>query len=229
MSGLPDLRTMFAELGQAVLRHGVRRSVFARPQQGQRGRRLASAAAIRRRIVAIELGTCRSGRSGGASGSIIFGNDNVREQRGGTSAGGGNRLPFGDQEAIRGDAQRGVVVEAAPAAALEVSEPELLLELLIVAFDAPAQFGYIDQLLERDIERKIGQPVLGRSFLAFRPLDQQPLFRLPSEPNPYAREARLQPFDGALSPPDDLPGVVAKPERDVLDRCQIRILLACLR
>src|SRR6266849_10633313 len=73
-------------LGFTVLRHAVRRSVFARPQQGQRGRRLASAAAIRRRIVAIELGTCRSGRSGGASGSIIFGNDNVREQRGGTSS-----------------------------------------------------------------------------------------------------------------------------------------------
>src|SRR6266851_2894807 len=85
-SGLPDLRIIYAELGQAVLRHAVRRSVFARPQQGQRGRRLASAAAIRRRIVAIELGTCRSGRSGGASGSIIFGNDNVREQRGGTSS-----------------------------------------------------------------------------------------------------------------------------------------------
>ena len=35
------------------------------------------------------------------------------------------------------DAQGGVVVEAPPTAAFEVSKPDLLLELLIVALDAP--------------------------------------------------------------------------------------------
>ena len=45
----------------------------------------------------------------------------------------GNHLPFGDEEAVGGDAQCGVVVKAAPAAPLVVAEPELLLQLLIVA------------------------------------------------------------------------------------------------
>jgi len=50
----------------------------------------------------------------------------------------GNRLPFGDQESVSGDAQRGVMVEPAPAAAFIVAEADLLFELVIVAFDAPA-------------------------------------------------------------------------------------------
>ena len=37
------------------------------------------------------------------------------------------------------------MMEAAPATALEVTEPDLLLELLIIAFDAPAQFGDVDE------------------------------------------------------------------------------------
>src|SRR4051812_36030233 len=88
------------------------------------------------RMVAIEFGTCRSGRIGGASGSITRGKGNRRELRGGRRRG-GNPGPFGDQEAIGGDAQTGMVVEAAPAAALEVPEPKLLLEVLVVALDAP--------------------------------------------------------------------------------------------
>ena len=39
-------------------------------------------------------------------------------------------------------------MEAAPSAALEMSEPDLLLELLVVALDTPAQFGKIDEPAE---------------------------------------------------------------------------------
>jgi len=53
-------------------------------QHGHRGSVLTRAAISRRRIVAIEFGTCRSGRSGGASGSVIVGNGKFREQPGGT-------------------------------------------------------------------------------------------------------------------------------------------------
>ena len=74
----------------------------------------------------------------------------LRERRGATSCRGGNRLPLGDQEAVGGDAQRGVMMEATPAAPFIVAEPDLLLEFLIVALDAPAQFGGIDQIDERD-------------------------------------------------------------------------------
>ena len=37
------------------------------------------------------------------------------------------------------------MVKASPAATFVVSEPDLLLELLVVALDAPAQLGEIDQ------------------------------------------------------------------------------------
>src|SRR5262249_10255277 len=55
-------------------------------QHGHRGRRLTIATINLRRMVAIELGICRSGRKGGSSGSVIVGYGSLREQRGATSA-----------------------------------------------------------------------------------------------------------------------------------------------
>src|SRR3982751_5171059 len=127
-------------------------------------------------MVATEFGTCRSGRIGGASGSITRGKGNRRELRGGRRRG-GNPGPFGDQEAIGGDAQTGMVVEAAPAAALVVPEPKFLLELLVVALDAPSELGEFDQALEGDILGQGREPVFGGLLLAFRPLDQEPFRR----------------------------------------------------
>jgi len=49
-----------------------------------------------------------------------------------------------------------VVVKATPSASFKVSEPDLLLELLIIALDAPAQFGSIYQIAERDVLGKGG-------------------------------------------------------------------------
>ena len=43
------------------------------------------------------------------------------------------------------------MMEAAPAPSFVVTKPDLLLELLIVALDAPAQFGDVDQPAERDV------------------------------------------------------------------------------
>jgi hypothetical protein len=54
------------------------------PQHGHRGRRLAIAKISFLRMVAIELGMCRSGRNGGSSGSVTAGYGKLREQRGGT-------------------------------------------------------------------------------------------------------------------------------------------------
>src|SRR4029450_4603513 len=100
-------------------------------QHGHRSRLRARATVSLLRTVAIEFGTCRSGRIGGAPGRITWGKPNRRELRRGRSRG-GNPRPCGDQEAIGCDAKRGVMVEAAPAAALEVPEPQFLLELLVV-------------------------------------------------------------------------------------------------
>jgi len=45
----------------------------------------------------------------------------------------------------------GVMVEAAPAASLVVTKPDFLLEFLIVALNAPAQLGKIDEPREADV------------------------------------------------------------------------------
>jgi hypothetical protein len=69
-----------------LLRHkfkGTRRAVEAR-QHGHRGKRLTRASMMRRRTVAIEFGTWRSGRNGGSSGSETVGYGKLRHPRGGT-------------------------------------------------------------------------------------------------------------------------------------------------
>src|SRR4029077_2733042 len=58
------------------------------------------------------------------------------------------------------------MVEAAPAAALVVPEPDFLLEVLVVPLDAPAQLSQVDHLLEADLLRQGRQPVLRRLRLA---------------------------------------------------------------
>jgi len=45
---------------------------------------------------------------------------------------------LGDGEAVGGDAEAGVVMEASPTSAFEMTEAEILFEFLIVAFDPPA-------------------------------------------------------------------------------------------
>ena len=68
-------------------------------------------------------------------------------------------------------AQRGVTVEAAPPATFVMTEADLLFELLIIAFDAPAQFDGVDMLIERDVGRQSREPVFGRFGFALGPFD----------------------------------------------------------
>ena len=64
----------------------VERGVKAAWQQGQRDRRLVRVTARRRRMVAIEFGTWRSGRSGGAAGSVTSGKGKFFEPPGGAKS-----------------------------------------------------------------------------------------------------------------------------------------------
>ena len=85
--GTPD-NTLCRSL--VLLRHKLRRErpfILRRerrfdlaPQHGQRDRISTSLATSRRRMVAMEFGTCRSGRSGGSSGSVTFGKGKLREE-----------------------------------------------------------------------------------------------------------------------------------------------------
>jgi len=58
---------------------------------------------------------------------------------------GGNRSPFGEEESVGGDAQRGVMVKATPPSSLVMAEPKFLLEVLVVPLDPPAQLGGVHQ------------------------------------------------------------------------------------
>src|SRR5687768_12564243 len=100
------------------------------------------------------------------------------------------------------------MMEAAPAAAFEVIEPDLLLQFTVISLDSPAQFGQSDQGVQARLLGQRGQPVFGRSLFAIRPLDQQPLLGpgfvagiVPvCRPNPARGKARLQLASAALAP-----------------------------
>ena len=94
--------------------------------------------------MAIEAGLCRSGRTRRAARPVVAG-PLGRPEPGPPAR--GKAAALGDEEAVGRDAERRVVVEAAPAAALEVAQTQLLLELLEVALDPPAQRGGGDQFL----------------------------------------------------------------------------------
>lgn len=110
------------------------------------------------------------------------------------------------------------MVEAAPPAPFKVVKAGLLLELLVVAFDAPAQLSKIDETGKTDIGREARQPVLCRLLLAFRPLDQKPFFwpRLamveiaPCNANADSCKAGFEGRLRSLAPSDRPPGLGRK-------------------
>src|SRR4029453_7267972 len=70
-----------------------------------------------------------------------------------------------------------MMVEAAPAPALEVIQAQFVFELLIVALDPPAELGQPDEGGDRGRRRQGREPVLRRLEFAARPLHQKILFR----------------------------------------------------
>src|SRR3954464_13965793 len=119
-----------------------------------------------------------------------------------------------------------MVVETAPAAPLIVPKPEFLLELLVVALDAPPELGEFDQAREADLLRQGREPVLGGLPLAFRPLDHEPFLRARLIPPviamsgspPHPCEARGEPIGDALAPGDLGPRLRPKSQRQRLNR-----------
>ena len=107
------------------------------------------------------------------------------------------------------------MVEAAPAPSFKMSQPDLLLELLIVAFDPPSQLGNVDEVPpERNVFRKRRQPIFDRLVVAIGPFNQQPLLRpTVGEPvipmrdtNAHTGKSRGQLLPRAFPPCDCAPG-----------------------
>src|SRR2546422_1061724 len=122
----------------------------------------------------MESGACRSGRTGSAPRDETFGEARGREE--GERLRGEMREPLGGEECVRRDAERGVMMEAAPAPAFEVIQPQLVLELLVVPLDAPAQHRQADQVDRGRRRWQRGEPILDRRSFPPRPFDEQPLF-----------------------------------------------------
>ena len=62
------------------------------------------------------------------------------------------------------------MMEASPAAPFVVSEPHLLLGILVVALDPPAHPGHADEGGPPGVRRQCREPVLGRLVLTRRPV-----------------------------------------------------------
>src|SRR3954465_10108802 len=67
-----------------------------------------------------------------------------------------------------------MVMEASPTSSLEVPEPELLFEFLVVPLDAPAQLRERDEAVEDDVFRNGCKPELRGFLLLSWPFDQEP-------------------------------------------------------
>src|SRR3954454_23543811 len=126
------------------------------------------------------------------------------------------------------------MVEAAPAAALVVPEPEFLLELLVIALDAPPELGEFDHTLKADVLWQGREPVLGGLLLGFRPLDHEPFLRAQliapviamSGAHAHPCEARGEPIGDALAPGDLGPRLRPKSQRQRLNRDRLVLAIA---
>src|SRR5262249_54891330 len=116
----------------------------------------------------------------------------------------------------------------------KMSQPDLLLEFLIVAFDPPSQLGNVDELAERDVLRKRRQPIFDRLLLAFGPFNQQPLLRpTVGEPvipmrdtNAHTGKSRGQLLPRGFPPCDRAPGTLWQGQCKLLDRGRFVLVIA---
>jgi hypothetical protein len=106
--------------------------------------------------VAMDSGTCRSGRTGSAPRDETFGYARGLEE--GQRLRGEMRQPLRGKKRVRRNTERGVMVETPPASPFKMIEPQLVLQLLVVPLDAPAQHRELDQIGARRRGRQRGQP-----------------------------------------------------------------------
>ena len=104
-------------------------------------------------MVAIEFGTCRSGRTGSTPRLEACGYRRCLDPPTGEAGLRGEKAALGDEEAVGCDAQAGMMMKAAPVAAFVVAKAEFLFEVLVVPLDPPARLGHPRKALERGARR----------------------------------------------------------------------------
>jgi len=81
-----------------------------------------------------------------------------------------------EPEAVSGDAQAGVGMQSPPTPALVVPQAEVLLEVLVVALEAPTHLGASNTMRCSGISSgPVDSPILERLRVALGPLDEPPL------------------------------------------------------
>ena len=141
---------------------------------------------------------------------------------------------FGDQEAVGSDAQACMMMKPAPTSAFVVTQAQLLLEVLVVALDAPAHVCLRHQIVQGGVCRQIRKIIFERLGVCRGPLDQQPLLRVQarladvSSGMAYTQgsEPSAERFIGALAPADRLKYAGRKTLGQVLDRYRLASALA---
>src|SRR6201991_1149955 len=164
-------------------------------------------------MLAIELGTCRSGRTGSPPRLEACGSRRCFDPPVDETLLRGEKAALGDQNAAGCDAQASMMMKPAPVAALVVAKAELLLELLVIPLDPPARLGNPHEALQRRAPGQIGEPVPGWLSFAVWPLDQQPLLRprlralriAMGRADPHGRKARGQLALGCRAPGEPAP------------------------
>src|ERR1700753_757232 len=177
-------------------------------------------------MLAIELGTCRSGRTGAPPRLEACGSRRCFDPPADETLVRGETPALGDQKAVGCDAQAGMMMKPAPVAALVVAEAELLLELLVIPLDPPARLGHPHEALERGAPGQVGEPVLGWLSLAVRPLDQQPLLWpglgalgvMVRRADPHRCKARGQRALGSRAPSEAAPSAGGQTTGQCLER-----------
>jgi len=144
-------------------------------QNGHRGMLFAITTPDSICIVAIDVGLCRSGRIGGAAGSLTSGYSRKRASRCATISAEGKKSAFPDQKRVCRNRHRRVMMKASPTPHLVISQSDRF-EVFVISFDWPTTFGGVDQLSQRRLSAQRQKPIFGRIAFSKRPLDQQPLF-----------------------------------------------------
>jgi len=84
------------------------------------------------------------------------------------------------------------MMEAAPASPFEMGEAEFAFEFLVVALDAPARFGRIDENVDGYVFGQGRKLVLRRLFFAFWPFDAKPFERMARRKLPVPRSRPIR-------------------------------------
>src|ERR1700751_683076 len=177
-------------------------------------------------MLAIELGTCRSGRTGGPPRLEACGSRRCFDPPADETLLRGKKAALGNQKTVSCDAQAGMMMKPAPVAALVMAEAELLLELLGIPLDPPARLGNPHEALQRRAPGQIGEPVPGWLSFAVWPLDQQPLLRprlralriAMGRADPHGRKARGQLALGCRAPGGAAPSAGGQTTGQCLER-----------